>query len=87
MIIEEKEVILKNGRTVILRSPGEDDAEAVIEHIRITSGETHFLARYPEEVVLTVEEEKTFLKKLNGDPDDFMIVAFLDGQLVGNAAS
>ncbi len=85
MRIKEKEVTLKNGRKVILRSPDTADAEAVIQHFSITSGETYFMARYPEEIVITVEEEKEFLRKLNEDEDNFMIAAFLDGQLVGNA--
>ena len=85
MIIQEKEITLKNGQNVILRSPGAEDAEAVIRHIQITSGETHFMARYPEEFTMTVEEEQAFLKKLAEDKDDFMISAFIDNRLVANA--
>lgn len=85
MIIKEKEYTLNNGQKVMLRSPDASDAEAVIRHITITSGETYFMARYPEEIVTAVEEEKEFLRNINEDEDNFMIAAFLDGQLVGHA--
>lgn len=85
MLIAAKKVQLKNGQSVILRSPGASDAKAMLAYLRQTSAETHFMARYPEEILLTVEEEMQFLENVSEDTDDFMIAAFLDdGELVGN---
>lgn len=85
MRIPEKTVKLKNGQTAVLRSPGPEDGKAVLEHLRKTSEETHFMARYPEEIVMTEEEEEAYLEKVRDHEDNFMLAAFLDGELVGNA--
>ena len=52
MVFEEKRVALKDGMACILRSPGSDDAEAILSHLRQTSEETNFMIRYPEEIML-----------------------------------
>ena len=61
MIIEETQLSLKDGRKAVLKNPMPEDAEAVLFHMKQTAGETDFLVRYPEEIHLTVEEEKKFL--------------------------
>ena len=48
MKIESKEVILKNGKKCILRSPKLDDAEQLIDYLKVSAGETDFLLKYPE---------------------------------------
>lgn len=84
MKIQEKEVRLKNGQTVLLRSPDAADAAAVNEHRQITSSQTHFMARYPEEIVYSEEAIKQQLDAVNSDPRDFGISAFLGGRLVAD---
>ncbi|NME81946.1 GNAT family N-acetyltransferase [Clostridium sp. SM-530-WT-3G] len=81
----DKEVILKDGIKCILRSPNENDAEKMIEYLRMTSGETYFMIRYPEEITATVEEEAKFLKNSIQSEKELMIAAFIDGELAGNA--
>ena len=49
MIIPETAVTLKDGTKVILRSPQPRDAAQLNEYLRLTSGETHYMVRYPEE--------------------------------------
>ena len=49
MQIEDITFTLKDGRSALIRSPREDDAQAVLEALRKVSGETDFLTRYPEE--------------------------------------
>ena len=66
MIIEETQLSLKDGRKAVLKNPMPEDAEAVLFHMKQTAGETDFLVRYPEEIHLTVEEEKEFLEDLRG---------------------
>ena len=48
MIIKDIEFKLKDGRTAILRSANEKDAEALIEYMKKSTGETDFLLRTPE---------------------------------------
>ena len=49
MVYEDTEILLKDGRKALLRSPCEDDAEEMLRFIKKASGETDFLLKYPEE--------------------------------------
>ena len=73
MQIQPCTVRLKDGREVLLRSPEAADAQAMLDYMRVTSGETHFMARYPEECQATVEQETGFIEALTGHPQNFMI--------------
>ena len=75
-----------NGHELILRNATEDDAEILIEYLKATSGETRFLIREPEEVTMTLEQEKAFIKSQNASEGNVMLLGFLDGQFVGNCA-
>ena len=44
MVIKERNVQLKNGRSVLLKSALPEHAKALCRHRYITSGETHFMA-------------------------------------------
>lgn len=44
------------------------------------------MVRYPEEVTMTVEEEREFLLSKQEAPGDMMIGVFRDGKVVGNAS-
>lgn len=48
MIFEEKTIILKDGRTAILKSPCVEDAEKLLNYIKKSCSETDFLARYSD---------------------------------------
>ena len=85
MRYKEKQIVLKNGAKCILRSPGPEDAEVTLFHLRQTAGETDFISRYPEEVKLTVEEEEAFLEEVRTDSKSLMICAVVDGIIVANA--
>ena len=84
MIIRENDVILKNGAAAVLRSPQPSDAEQLNAYLRLTSGETHFMVRYPEECNQSVEAAQKRLQAMADDERNFMLAAFLDGELVGN---
>lgn len=85
MQIQPCTVRLKDGREVLLHSPEAADAQALLDYMRVTSGETHFMARYPEECQATVEQETGFIEALTGHPQNFMIVTMLSGELVGGS--
>ena len=86
MIIKDKEILLKNGQRCILRSPKLDDAEQLIEYLKISADETDFLLRYPEEVTITVEKEKDILQWFIESKRDLMIIAEIDGKIVGTCS-
>ena len=45
----------KLGRTIILRNARSEDSTALIKYLRITSAETPYLIREPEEITITEE--------------------------------
>lgn len=58
MYIEEY-VIQLDGTELRLRNAREEDAEILIDYLKQTCGETRFLVKEPEEITLTIEQEKT----------------------------
>lgn len=74
------------GRAVLLRSPEPADAAALLDCLKRTSGETPYLLRDPEEITLTVAQEEAFLQNMLDDPHCGMLVADLDGQILGSAS-
>lgn len=83
MRYEPREIALRNGVRCLLRSAEESDAPAMLEHLRVTAGETDFLLRYPEEVTLTEEQEREFLRDNLESPGKVMITAFVGEKLAG----
>ncbi|MBE5939588.1 MAG: GNAT family N-acetyltransferase [Lachnospiraceae bacterium] len=86
MKVEEKEIKLKDGRMLILRSPKLSDAEELIEYLKVTAGETEFLLKYPEEVNITIEQEEGILQWFLDSDRDLMIIAEVDGKIAGNCS-
>ena len=86
MIFQEKQVQLKDGRTAVLRGPTIDDAAVLLDYLKVTSGETPFLIRYPEECTETLEQEIAFLNRSIDSATDMMILCMVDGKLAGNCA-
>jgi len=78
--------LLKNGKECILRSLGHEDAESMLSYLKQIFGETEFMTRYPEEVLMTAEEEADFLAKSQIDPRDLMLCAVVDGEIIGSAS-
>lgn len=84
MIFEEKTIILKDGRTAILKSPCVEDAEKLLNYIKKSCSETDFLARYPEEWTTTIGQEEGWVNRLRSSPDTLAITCYVDGAVAGN---
>ena len=76
----------KLGRTVILRNARPEDSTALIKYLRITSAETPYLIREPEEITITEEKEKQFIQAKIDAERELMLVAFFDGKHIGNCS-
>lgn len=76
----------KKGRTIVLRSAETDDADAMIQYLKDTAGESRFLLRSPEEVTFTLEQETAFLQNCKEEAGKLMLVAEADGALVGTCS-
>jgi len=84
MLIEPKNILLKDGRIALLRNPNPDaDAAALIRHLKQIVSETEFLLRYPEECNWTETQEKNILSENNADDSRLMLVCEVDGEIAG----
>lgn len=85
MTIQDIIFDLKDGRKALIRSPKEEDVQGTLDYLRISSAETEFIIRYPEECDrYTYENEKRFFDYVNASPNDAMLVCIVDGKVAGN---
>lgn len=85
MDYQEKTVLLKNGRTCVIRRAEEEDAERMIEYLNVTAEETPFLGRDPEEASFTLEHEREIIRNMNAAERNILLLAEVDGVHAGNA--
>lgn len=64
MIFEARKVIDKTGQEVILRNAEKRDAQDLIHYLKMTTAETPYLIREPDEVTLSVEYEEAFIQNM-----------------------
>ncbi len=85
MILQPKQIKLKDGRVATLRTPELSDADALLAFITKACGETDFLARYPEEWAnMPPEREQAWINSLRSSKGDLAIVCLVDGKVAGN---
>ena len=78
-----KELDLKNGQKLVIRTAEINDAADLIEYLRQMGDETKYLLREPDEFDMTVKEEQEFIKKRLDKPNKLHILAEIDGRIVG----
>ena len=76
----------KTGRIITLRNAEISDAENLITYMKITSFETPFLLREPDEFHLTSEPEECFIPNTIDNPRELMLLATADGSHTGNCS-
>lgn len=86
MIFQPIEKRDKQGRIVVLRGPEVSDAERLLNYMKITASETPFLIRDPDEVTMTLEQEKEFLKNRIASDKELLLLAEMDREHVGSAS-
>ncbi len=86
MKIREERITLKDGRRLLLRSAEEKDAETMLEYVRKTAQETHFLIRYPEEIKFTLEQEKQVIRSILDSDNAAWFTVFDGDRAVGNCS-
>ena len=80
-----KSIRMKNGGECLLRSGDENDARQVIDCFLLTHEQTDFLSSYRDECRLTEEKEREYLRSRLESPDELMLLAEVDGRVVGTA--
>ena len=76
----------KIGRTVVLRNAEVTDAKGLLDYMRITTAETPYLIREPEEVTMTMVQEEAFLKSKIEAERELLMVAEIDGRHIGSSS-
>ena len=79
-----KEVLLKDGSTLIIRPFEEKDAEDAVAYMHTVCAETTFLSYEAGEFAFTVEQERAFIKSLENAPQSCILGGFVNGVLVAN---
>ena len=81
-----KTIVLRDGRTVLLRAPDPDrDAEGMVRYLPEVLGETHFMLRYPEEQRMTAEQERSILERSLASEEEMLILCEAEGEIVGSS--
>lgn len=86
MEIPAKEVVLKNGKRAVLRSPKPEDAKALVDFVSQAAVQTPFLYMTPEDGFPTVETEAQWITNTCQSPTSAMIICEADGCLAGNCS-
>ncbi len=84
MRIEEQTFQLPDGRVATIRSAGPEDAMQVKLLREATAGETHFMARYPEDGPLDLAKITEIQKAITESPRDFLVSAFMGDRMIGD---
>ncbi len=86
MEYQEKTVLLKSGKTCLLRLAEESEAQMLLEYLKVTSAQTPYMIREPEEVRTSIEEEVEFIRKNRENPRALHLLAFVDGKFAGSCS-
>ncbi|HSQ90298.1 GNAT family protein [Romboutsia sp.] len=81
-----KEIKLKNGETVILRTPTKEDAKAMIEYLNIIGGESDFITFGANEFTLSIEAEQQYIEKTNSMENCKNVLTIINDEIVGIAS-
>lgn len=76
----------KNGNDIELRSAEVQDAEALITYLKVTNAESPYLICEPEEITLSLEQEKEIIIRKENSERELLLLAFEDGKHIGNVS-
>lgn len=82
----KKEIKLANGKTCILRNAEAEDAKEVLLHIKKTASETEYMTSYPDEIMITKEEEQNYLTYIENNDRAILLVSEIENKIVSLAS-
>lgn len=85
MEYKPKEVLLKDGISCLIKSPGPRDASGILKLMQRTSEETNYMARYADEVSIPIPQEQEYLSSILQSRKDLMVCAVVNGEIIANA--
>ena len=83
-LIDPSSLILKDGRRIVVRCAQESDALAVLEGARTAFRDGGGMIVDPDEFTTDEEGEKKWIRSLNENPKELLLVAECDGVIIGN---
>ncbi len=86
MIITVKNIKIKNGKELTLKSPLPEDAQNLLNHLKIVASQSYQNMNFPKNYwdTFPVEEEAKILTDFSASPSKFMISAFDGDRIIGN---
>jgi RimJ/RimL family protein N-acetyltransferase len=84
MAITKNTEFFINDKKVVLRNGKKEDAEKLIELMKLLDKETTFLLREPDEFDLTLEQEEGFVESQLNSEVNLFLVAEVDGEIIGS---
>lgn len=85
MLRKEIQFTLKDGKSALIRCPKDEDIQGMLDYLYISSGETEFILRYPEDCEkYTAEGEKALFERVNKAENETMLVCIVDAKVAGN---
>ncbi len=80
-----KQEVLRNGKTLKIRSAVEQDAENLLAYCNLVGGESDFLTYGKNGCNRTVEQERQFLGEFQNQPNSIYLLGFIEEELVCSA--
>ncbi len=82
--IKPKKVELKNGKLVVIRQAEINDAEQLLQCIKIYIPQSDFIPKLEQEIKLTLEQEKDWINSFLINDNSLLLVAEYENQIIGN---
>ena len=79
-----KDKILKSGDKIIIREIVPNDAEKMLEYLKIIGGETPYLTFGEEGLPVTIEQEREIIKQMHDDKNMHFLCADKNGEIIAS---
>lgn len=86
MAVFPEQFIEIQGKEYIFRSAREEDAQMLVAYLRQTAAETPYLLREPEEVTISIGQERNFILEKETKERELMLLCFDGEKHVGNCS-
>jgi len=80
------EIQLKNGKVLIIRKAGSQDAAKLLQYLPVIGGETDNLLFGSEGIQLTLEQEEQKLREMAESANTLFLLGIIDGEIVSTCS-
>ena len=84
MIFSPQNVLLKNGKTILIREAVVRDAGALLEMVTNYLDHSPYVPKSTSEFHLTLAQEEAWIQSFLDAPNSMLLVAEFENQLIGN---